>query len=216
MGSAVTELNAFKTLVKHLINTKISVSDQRQVVRLVATESLEDAKKSATELIVAIQNKADSAALMEMASAILLNLARVEQAWKSQASASLSSTDDSAFDVDAASSPSLEEQEARKVRGRLRLWAKRSHQYNHRILRLYLELAGARSTPVTIEEMEQAFVAQGLGDAHRFQTNFAQMTNIAPNNHGKVFEVDLGEVGVWPPVADAVSTFAQQVIGDDS
>lgn len=96
--------------------------------------------------------------------------------------------------------------EVNKVKRRLKLWANRPHQINTQLLKAYLELDATSNSSVSVDDL-----AKAINEPNKFSTNFNQMCIIAPNNHGKIFEVNQGEVSVWPPVADLVDEFKQAI-----
>lgn len=170
-------------------------------------------KESIMKLMVAIHEGADKTELLDIASLILTNIVKLEEELSESAKpdedvgrAVLSERHSTQIEGHA--------DEVAKVRSRLQLWAQRPHQFNHRILRLYLEMVRSGEGVVTTGKMEQAFVAKGYGDIRKFSTNFTQMANIAPNNHGKVFDVRYDRVSIWPPVAEHVAEFERHVLGE--
>ena len=104
--------------------------------------------------------------------------------------------------------------EIKKVEHRLKLWANRPHQINHRILRKWLEL-DEKGFEITEGMLADEIVKAGLdGGYNSFYTNFAQMKTIADRNHGKVFDLEDGLVIIWSPVRGAVLDFKQAVFGN--
>jgi hypothetical protein len=96
--------------------------------------------------------------------------------------------------------------EINKVQRRLRLWAKRHNQINHKILVAFLRLRNTGQETITESDLRKS-----LDDADTFDTNFVQMKNISEKNHGKIFE-QLGErVVIWPPVEKYVIEFEEMV-----
>lgn len=106
---------------------------------------------------------------------------------------------------DHASPSDSEREEVEKVRNRLRLWSRRPHQINTRILRTYLELERSGVSPITEARLRSALPA-----SLPFDSNFAQMKITAERNHGKVFESQGGHIAIWPPVAPYVRQFERE------
>jgi hypothetical protein len=96
-----------------------------------------------------------------------------------------------------------------KVNRRLKLWAKRPHQINSRILTAYLKLERQGVSPITDEALNAA-----VGNESSFSSNFLQMRISAEKNHGKVFEQNGEKVTLWPPVIPAVREFEGKVLAD--
>jgi hypothetical protein len=97
----------------------------------------------------------------------------------------------SRLDTSAAEKYSTEE---KKVRNRLKLWARpdRQDQINVRILNAFLRLKNSGLTIVTEDDLKLE-----LPDVESFDSNFAQMKTIAEKNHGKVFEQNGSAVAIW-------------------
>lgn len=98
-----------------------------------------------------------------------------------------------------------EDQEVKKVRGRLLRWGNNPNQINSRILTLFLKLKKT-GEPVTVDALRLAY-----GNASEFDKNFVQMKMISERNHGKVFDVEDGFIELWPKVREYVEAFANQV-----
>lgn len=101
--------------------------------------------------------------------------------------------------------------EINKVTRRLKLWAKRPHQINSRILTAFLKLQKKGVSPIT----EEALIA-AVGNEPSFSSNFLQMRISAEKNHGKVFELNGDQITIWPPVIPAVREFEKTVLADES
>ena len=93
-------------------------------------------------------------------------------------------------------------EEVRKVNRRLKLWAGRQYQINSKILNAFLKLKRSGLTTVTETDLRNA-----LPEERSFDSNFAQMKIIAPNNHGKVFEQYGDNISIWDPVVRAVNEY---------
>lgn len=70
---------------------------------------------------------------------------------------------------------------------------------NGTILVRFLELSSENSRCVNRYELEEA-----CKSVSNFTTNYHNMRNMLPNNHGKVFEEINGEITLWKPVAEIV------------
>lgn len=95
------------------------------------------------------------------------------------------------------------EEQIKKVKKRVPTWI---HKYfaglnpcNGTILVRFLELSGENTRPIRRYELENA-----CKDVSNFITNYHNMRNMLPNNHGKVFEESYGDITLWEPVADIV------------
>ena len=93
-------------------------------------------------------------------------------------------------------------EEVNKVKRRLKLWANRPHQINTQLLKAFISLESKGT--VFVDDL-----AKAIDDPSKFSTNFNQMCIIAPNNHGKIFEVNQGQVSIWPPITDLVENFKE-------
>jgi len=100
----------------------------------------------------------------------------------------------------------LIQKEIRKVKNRVPRWARNQYQINARILTLFLQLEGAGSNNIT-----QQMLIERYGNESEFNRNFQQMKEIAPKNHGKVFDVIDGVVKIWQPVQDVVNEYKRNV-----
>jgi hypothetical protein len=98
-------------------------------------------------------------------------------------------------------------EEVRKVNRRLKLWAGRQSQINSKILNAFLKLKRSGLTTIT-----EAALRNELPQEKSFESNFAQMKIIAPNNHGKVFEQYGENISIWDPVVRAVKEYEEIVI----
>lgn len=94
--------------------------------------------------------------------------------------------------------------EVKKVRNRLKLWARpdRQSQINVRILNAFLKIKNSGAPIVREEDLRQE-----LSDIESFDSNFAQMKIIAEKNHGKVFEQDGSAVTIWEQVLPYVREY---------
>lgn len=135
---------------------------------------------------------------------------KCDQEQRGQQSMTLGSSTTANF-RDHDSRPQSDDEEARKVRNRLRLWCDRPQQINTRILMAYLELKRSGVTTITEPRLRAT-----LPSDFPFDSNFAQMKIIAERNHGKIFETHSGQVTIWPPVETYVRDFESQVFKDST
>lgn len=96
--------------------------------------------------------------------------------------------------------------EIQKVKRRIPGWINKPHQVNSRILKLYMDLTNNGQTGLFLDmfkdEFETLYPEEEFGV---FDTNYNQMKNFGPKNHGKVFsEDDEKTVTLWAPVKDFV------------
>lgn len=96
------------------------------------------------------------------------------------------------------------EAEQKRVRNRLKLWARRQYQINARILNAFLRLKNSGVRMITVDDLKRE-----LPDVESFDSNFVQMKMIAKNNHGKIFEQDGAVVAIWAPVLPYVMDYEQ-------
>jgi hypothetical protein len=89
------------------------------------------------------------------------------------------------------------ENEILRVQRRIPRWFKNRTQYNSRILYSFLELYFNNDT-VTVDMIKTK------ANIDTFDQNFSQMKTIAPQNHGKIFEVVGENVELWEPVKEIV------------
>ncbi|OUR80382.1 hypothetical protein A9Q83_01395 [Alphaproteobacteria bacterium 46_93_T64] len=77
---------------------------------------------------------------------------------------------------------------------KIELWAKHPNQFNHKIVRAFLNLSEAGN--VSIDSLRSHCVKQGIL-AKNFNSHFASMKTNAGNSHGKIFEeFDNGSVAI--------------------
>lgn len=95
------------------------------------------------------------------------------------------------------------DEQIKKVKKRVPTWI---HKYfaglnpcNGTILVRFLELSDKNTRPIKRYELEEA-----CKDVSNFTTNYHNMRNMLPNNHGKVFEESYGDITLWEPVAEFV------------
>lgn len=94
-------------------------------------------------------------------------------------------------------------EQIKKVKKRVPTWI---HKYfaglnpcNGTILVRFLELSEENTRPIKRYELENA-----CKDVSNFTTNYHNMRNMLPSNHGKVFEESYGDITLWESVAEFV------------
>lgn len=100
--------------------------------------------------------------------------------------------------------PAVEEKkQIKKVQKRVPTWI---YKYfaglkpcNGTILVRFLELSQQNTRSVKRYELEEA-----CKDIANFLTNYHNMRNMLPTNHGKVFEESYGDITLWEPVAEII------------
>jgi hypothetical protein len=83
---------------------------------------------------------------------------------------------------------------------RVKSWAERPHQDNHRIIRAFLALEA--SGDVTRDSLRE-YCTTRLG-MEKFDAKFPQLKTDAGNSYGKVFYEENGVVRMWPVVREEV------------
>lgn len=93
-----------------------------------------------------------------------------------------------------------------KAKNRIPKWALKAEQYNHKIVRAYFQVE-REFGHVPLDELEKrcsdevTFPTTYVRD---FRGNFNQMKIDAPKSHGKVFEIDNGNVVIWDYVKETL------------
>jgi hypothetical protein len=96
--------------------------------------------------------------------------------------------------------------EINKVGRRLKLWAKRPHQINSKILTAFLRLERSGASVIKESDLRNA-----LPEESSFESNFTQMRIVAEKNYGKVFEQYGEKVTLWEPVISDIRKFERIV-----
>ena len=92
-----------------------------------------------------------------------------------------------------------QEQEITKIHRRLKKWKKNPQQKNSQILQAYFD---CKQKHKQVSEKDLYAHCVYKLEMKSFYINFNQMCNIAPKNHGKIFDIkDDGEVVLWQLVA---------------
>jgi hypothetical protein len=100
-----------------------------------------------------------------------------------------------------------EKNEINKIHRKLPRWASNQHQINSRILKLFFQMEKEGVAPIT-----ESLLMSRYGNDIEFQRNFSQMKVIAPKNHGKIFDVSNGIVGIWGPVEKLAAEYRNQFL----
>ena len=95
--------------------------------------------------------------------------------------------------------------EVEKVKRKLSRWAKNPQQINSQTLTCYLQLRTDHR--YVDKEMLKSMCMENDLSAEQFDTNFAQMKNIAKKNYGEVFDAKSDCIEIWRPVAQAVRQY---------
>lgn len=95
-----------------------------------------------------------------------------------------------------------------KATQRIPVWALKSNQYNHKIIRAYfmaVDIAGQ----ATITMMERLCSDKDHPELYvpTFKNNYSQMKLDGPKSHGKVFEDDGENVWVWSEVESVLMKY---------
>ena len=94
--------------------------------------------------------------------------------------------------------------EFRKI-GRIKLWAKREHQTNHKFIKAYLELS--RTGNVTWDRLKYKCAREhGLNEVN-LDGHFNSLKTDGGNAHGKVFYEDKGYVYIYPVVMEEIKKY---------
>lgn len=96
-----------------------------------------------------------------------------------------------------------------KARHRIPRWAKKSNQYNHKIIKAYCQVEQELGY-VPFIELERRCSDEGIHPetyVRDFRGNFNQMKFDSPKSHGKVFEIENGNVVIWAYVKDTFEEY---------
>ena len=91
-----------------------------------------------------------------------------------------------------------EEQQIEKVKRRIGKWFAKKEQKNSRILYAFIKLFKENNEIVTFKELKQET------EMEDFETNFNQMKNFDPHNHGKIFEQEGERIRFWEKVENII------------
>lgn len=95
-----------------------------------------------------------------------------------------------------------------KANQRIPLWALKSNQYNHKIIKAYftaVEIAGQ----ATITMMERLCSDKEHPELYvpTFRNNYSQLKIDGPKSHGRVFEDDGENVWIWSEIEDTLMKY---------
>lgn len=96
----------------------------------------------------------------------------------------------------------------RKAIQRIPVWALKSTQYNHKIIRAYFEAVDIAGQ-ATITMMEHLCSDKEQPELYvpTFKNNYSQMKLDGPKSHGKVFEDDGENVWIWSEVEETLMKY---------
>ena len=94
--------------------------------------------------------------------------------------------------------------EKHKKINRIKLWANRHHQDNHKIIMAYLHLE--QNGVVYLDELKKLCSNKSHNQyfVEKFDGHFASMKTDKGNSHGKVFYDENGFVYIWPKVREEI------------
>lgn len=92
--------------------------------------------------------------------------------------------------------------------GRIKLWAERQNQINHKIISIFILLE--KKGPVSIDEFKR--ICTNIGNENKigipnFDGHYAAMKTDRGNSHGNVFYEENGIVKVWPLVRNEINKY---------
>lgn len=95
-----------------------------------------------------------------------------------------------------------------KANQRIPVWAVKSKQYNHKIIRAYFKAVVATGR-ATIDMMERLCSDESNLELYvpTFKNNYSQMKLDGPKSHGKVFEDNGETVTIWNEVEDTLMKY---------
>lgn len=96
-----------------------------------------------------------------------------------------------------------------KANIRIPKWAMKSEQYNHKIVRAFFQVESELGyVPLDVLEKRCSDdVNYSTTYVRDFRGNFNQMKIDAPKSHGKVFEVENGNVVIWDYVKETLMQY---------
>lgn len=91
---------------------------------------------------------------------------------------------------------------------RIPVWALKTEQYNHKIIRAYFT-AVATTDRASIDEMEHLCSDKNVPELYvpTFKNNYSQMKLDGSKSHGKVFEDDGENVWIWSEVEETLMKY---------
>ena len=89
--------------------------------------------------------------------------------------------------------------------GKIKLWAKREWQDNHKMIKAYLELS--KNGSVTVDRLKSICSSKIIREdlnIEKFDGHFASMKTDKGNSHGKIFYEEMGYVKIYKQVLDEI------------
>ena len=97
--------------------------------------------------------------------------------------------------------------EIAKVKRKIPKWMKNTHQYNYRILKVFMDISNQNEYSVSVDELEKYSEI----DSKIFLGHYNGMKTISVKNHGKVFDEVDKKVKLWEPVSEfIIGTFTEK------
>jgi len=105
----------------------------------------------------------------------------------------------------------VDEKEIEKVKRKVPKWMKKKHQYNYRILKVFMDISNHNEHSVSVDELEKYSEI----DPKIFLGHYNGMKTISVKNHGKLFDEVDKRVKLWEPVAEfIIGTFTEKCFMD--
>lgn len=97
---------------------------------------------------------------------------------------------------------------------RIPVWALKSNQYNHKIIRAFFE-AEENTGQATLNTMELLCSNKARSELYvpTFRNNYSQMKIDGPKSHGKVFEDDGERVWIWKEAETVLRKYKDSFMG---
>lgn len=103
----------------------------------------------------------------------------------------------------------------RKAVGKIKVWAKKPWQSNHKILKAFWQLENEEET-VSYEAIEKRCSDNKLYPdtyVEKFKGNFDQMKTDKGNSHGKVFEIyEENKIKIWDEVYEDITKYKEYFV----
>ncbi|MCP4269100.1 MAG: hypothetical protein GY777_26600 [Candidatus Brocadiaceae bacterium] len=168
------------------------------------SESLDDLRKRAQQLVTAVAGGVEANDLHTLALELLLKIVEVQSD-----QANDQTRDTATREAEEKDDDSAVREEIAKVARKLPKWAHNQLQINSRILTLYLKLYREGINVITEDQLCERY-----GDVSEFHRNYPQMKSISPKNHAKIFNSVNGVVEIWGPVKQYVDEY-ERVVFDE-
>lgn len=92
------------------------------------------------------------------------------------------------------------EDEIIKVKRKVPKWMNKTHQYNYKILKAYMDLSIYNEISISVKELE----AYSEIESKIFLAHYNNMKTISKKNHAKVFEEINKNITLWKPIANFI------------